>query len=112
MTDEPSTAGDGSPPHGDSTADAPARSATLRTTLADADVVAAAVRPDNTPQIDTRVEREADGPDVVVTTIARSTTGGLRTTVDDYAVNLAVARDVVQHANRHADTQTHTTHDQ
>ena len=111
MTDERSASDDGSPPRGDATTGA-TRSATLRTTLADADVVAAAVRPDNTPQIDTRVEREADGPDVVVTTIERSTTGGLRTTVDDYAVNLAVARDVVQHANRHADTQTDTTHDQ
>ena len=94
------------------------RTATIRTELDDAEIVAASVRPDNTPQIDTRVERGGDDrtdattdgrPDAVgtvVTTVERDTTGGLRTTVDDYVVNLAVAREVVQAAKRHADDTT------
>jgi len=49
--------------------------------------VAAAVAPDNTDEVATR----ADGPRVV-TTVERETTGGLRSTVDDYVVNLTVAR--------------------
>ena len=84
------------------------RRATIRTRLDDADTVAAAVRPDNTPEIDTRVESgEESGPDAVVTTVSRETTGGLQTTVDDYVVNLTVARRVVQTAKRHAVTDTH-----
>lgn len=94
------------------------RTATIRTELDDAEIVAASVRPDNTPQIDTRVEhgndgradattdRRPDGVGTVVTTVERETTGGLRTTVDDYVVNLAVARKVVQAAKRHADDTT------
>lgn len=62
------------------------RRAEIRTELADAETVAAAIRPDNTDQMQTRVE---DG--AVVTTIERETTGGLRSTVDDYVVNLDVA---------------------
>jgi hypothetical protein len=85
------------------------RSATVRTELDDADIVAASVRPDNTPEIDTRVERDADGVGTVVTTVERETTGGLRTTVDDYVVNLAVARQVAQAGNRFADQQSDTT---
>ncbi|USZ68812.1 KEOPS complex Pcc1-like subunit [Halorussus salilacus] len=83
----------------------PTRTATIRTEHDDAEIVAASVRPDNTPQIDTRVERES-GVERVVTTVERETTGGLRTTVDDYVVNLAVAQEVVQTAKRHADTTT------
>jgi len=48
--------------------------------------VAAAVRPDNTDQMTTRVDRDA-----VVTTIERDSTSGLQSTVDDYVVNLRVA---------------------
>ncbi|NEU56767.1 KEOPS complex subunit Pcc1 [Halorussus sp. MSC15.2] len=73
------------------------RSATIRTELDDAAILAASVRPDNTPEIDTRA---ADG--VIETSIERETTGGLRTTVDDYVVNLAVAQEVAQAARRHA----------
>ena len=62
------------------------RRAEVRTELDHSDVVADAVRPDDTAQIATRVE---DG--AVVTTIERETTGGLRSTVDDYVVNLDVA---------------------
>lgn len=68
--------------------------AEIRTTHDDPEVVARALRPDNTPEIDTRVRGER-----VVTTIERETTGGLRTTIDDYVVNLTVATEV-QHADR------------
>jgi hypothetical protein len=65
------------------------RRAEIETTHGDAETaraVAAALRPDNTPEVDTRV----DG-DRVVTTIERETTGGLQSTVDDYVVNCTVA---------------------
>ncbi|WP_135304506.1 KEOPS complex subunit Pcc1 [Haloarcula amylovorans] len=48
--------------------------------------VAAAVSPDNTDEMTTRVEDDA-----VVTTVERDSTGGLQSTVDDYVVNLRVA---------------------
>ncbi|NHN58363.1 KEOPS complex Pcc1-like subunit [Halorussus sp. JP-T4] len=67
----------------------------MRTEVDDAAVLAASVRPDNTPEIDTRAKGG-----VVETSIERGTTGGLRTTVDDYVVNLAVAQEVVQAAKR------------
>jgi hypothetical protein len=66
------------------------RTATVRTRFADADVarrVAAALDPDNTAEMTTRV----DGA-TVETTIVRETTGGLRTTTDDYVTNLQVAQ--------------------
>jgi len=53
---------------------------------AGAERVAAAVRPDNTAEMTTRVEGDA-----VVTTIERDNTSGLQSTVDDYVVNLRVA---------------------
>lgn len=77
------------------------RRATVRTELADAERVAAAVRPDNTPEMATRVD---DG--AVVTTIERETTGGLRATLDDYLVNLGVAQTTGVHADRHHHTDT------
>ncbi|EFW91663.1 hypothetical protein ZOD2009_12452 [Haladaptatus paucihalophilus DX253] len=75
------------------------RRATIRTELEDAERIAAAVVPDNTPEIDTSVE---DG--TIVTHIERETTGGLQTTIDDYVVNLSVATQVVQTANQHTNT--------
>jgi hypothetical protein len=63
--------------------------ATLRTRHDRPEVVAAAVRPDNTAEMTTRV---AVDEGVVVTTIERDTAGGLRTTVDDYVANLTVAQ--------------------
>lgn len=51
-----------------------------------ATAVAAAVRPDNTAEMSTRVTGAT-----VETTIERETTGGLRSTADDYVVNLQVA---------------------
>ncbi|MFB6183028.1 MAG: KEOPS complex subunit Pcc1 [Haloarculaceae archaeon] len=62
------------------------RRATVRTTHDDPAAIAASLRPDNTPEMDTRV----DG-DCVVTDLARETTGGLASTLDDYVVNLLVA---------------------
>ena len=62
------------------------RRAEIRTAVARPEAVAAALSPDNTPEMRTRVE---DG--AVVTTIERETTGGLQSTVDDYLVNLDVA---------------------
>jgi tRNA threonylcarbamoyladenosine modification (KEOPS) complex Pcc1 subunit len=72
------------------------RTATIRTDVDDPAHVAAAVRPDNTSEMETRVE---DG--AVVTRIERDDTSGLHSTVDDYVVNLTVAVEVAQHANRH-----------
>ena len=63
--------------------------ARVETTHADAATVAAAVVPDNTDSMTTRV----DG-DTIVTEIERETTGGLQSTVDDYVVNLTVAETV------------------
>ncbi|PSP80409.1 KEOPS complex Pcc1-like subunit [Halobacteriales archaeon QS_4_69_225] len=65
------------------------RRATVRTTHDRPGVVAAALRPDNTAEMSTRVDGRT-----VVTTIERDSTGGLRTTVDDYVTNLQVAQRV------------------
>jgi len=75
------------------------RRATIRTAVAHPERVAAALRPDNTQEMDTRVE---DG--AVVTTIERETTGGIRSTAADYVVNLDVAVRTAQLAERHTDT--------
>lgn len=81
--------------------------ATLRTRHDAPAVVARAVRPDNTDAIETTVaDGDADerpGADGaagghVVTRIERPTTGGLRSTVDDYVVNLRVAERVAASA--------------
>jgi len=48
--------------------------------------VAAAIEPDNTDEMTTRVDGET-----IETTIDRETTGGLHSTADDYVVNLDVA---------------------
>jgi hypothetical protein len=76
------------------------RSATVRTEVTDPELVAACVRPDNTAEMSTGVE---DG--AVVTRIDRDDTAGLQSTVDDYVVNLTVAAEVAQTANRHATHQ-------
>ncbi|AXR78451.1 KEOPS complex subunit Pcc1 [Natrarchaeobaculum sulfurireducens] len=67
------------------------RRATIRTTHDDPDLVARALRPDNTDEMETTVDGDA-----VVTRIDRGTTGGLHSTVDDYVVNLEVATDIAQ----------------
>ena len=75
------------------------RRATIRTTHHAADLVAGALAPDDTES--TAVT--ADG-DTVVCRIERPTTGGLRSTVDDYVVNLRVATRIVERAGEHAGT--------
>jgi len=70
--------------------------ASVETTHADAATIAAALRPDNTPSMSTRV----DG-DVVRTQIERETTGGLQSSVDDYVVNLTVAETVARTTREH-----------
>lgn len=64
------------------------RRATIRTTHEDDDatLVARSLAPDNTDEMETRTEG-----DRVVTTVARESTSGLRSTVDDYVVNCRVA---------------------
>jgi hypothetical protein len=53
-------------------------------------LVAAALVPDNTDEMSTRVTDSA-----VETTIERDSTGGLRTTADDYVTNLTVAQQII-----------------
>ena len=86
-----------------------ARRATIRATHPAADLVARALAPDDTES--TAVT--ADG-DAVVCRVERPTTGGLRSTVDDYVVNLRVATRVVDRASEHAaatDTRPNSTVD-
>ena len=80
-----------------STADewsAPTRTATIRTIHADAAVVAAALAPDNTESMSVSVDGDA-----IAARIERPTIGGLRSTVDDYVVNLRVADRMVASAD-------------
>lgn len=49
-------------------------------------MVAAALAPDNTDEMETRVDGAR-----VVTDIERETTGGLQSTMDDYVVNVRIA---------------------
>jgi hypothetical protein len=66
--------------------------------------IARAVRPDNTDRIGTAVEGGA-----VVTTVERTSTGGLQATVDDYVVNLRTAAQLTDTADTNtADTNTDT----
>lgn len=64
--------------------------ATIRTSHDHPELVAAALVPDNTDEMSTRVTES-----VVETTIERETTGGLRTTADDYVTNLTVAQQII-----------------
>ncbi|RQG98180.1 KEOPS complex subunit Pcc1 [Natrarchaeobius oligotrophus] len=82
------------------------RRATIRTIHDDPELVARALGPDNTDEMETVVEsaeeRASDDDErggEVVTRIERDSTTGLHSTVDDYVVNLAVAVDVA-HAGR------------
>lgn len=82
----------------------PTRRARIETTHADratAARIAAAIRPDNTTEMTTRV----DG-DRIVTEIHRDSTGGLQTSVDDYVVNVQVgAQLATQDREQSTDTQ-------
>ena len=62
------------------------RQAVVRTTHEDPQRIARAIRPDNTTEMTTQAD---DG--VLETRIDRSTTGGVRTSIDDYLVNVIVA---------------------
>ena len=73
------------------------RTATVRTEHADAATVAAALGPDETDSIRTRVDGDA-----VACTVVRPTTGGLQSTLDDHLVNLRVADSVIERAREHA----------
>ncbi|MFW5965306.1 MAG: KEOPS complex subunit Pcc1 [Halodesulfurarchaeum sp.] len=79
------------------------RTARITSTVDAPAVVAAALRPDNTDQMTT----ELDG-NTVVTTIERETTGGLRSTLDDYVRSLIVAGEIIDAANRHTTTPNST----
>lgn len=72
---------------------------TLRTTHERAEIVAAAITPDNTDEMETTVQEG-----VIRTTIERPTTGGLRATATDYIANLQVADAVASHANQSQQT--------
>ena len=84
------------------------RRATIRTTHDDPELLARALEPDNTEEMETSVERRDDGDHdaVVRTRIERETTGGLRSTVDDYVVNLDVACSIGRRTRRSTDSQT------
>ena len=105
MTDRSDPATDGSDrttdrtdaePTPDRANDSQLRTARLRTTHADAETVAAALRPDNTDSMEVAVEG-----DQLVTTVSRETTGGLQSTVDDTVVNLTVADAIVDTTRTH-----------
>ncbi|ELZ37389.1 hypothetical protein C471_12921 [Halorubrum saccharovorum DSM 1137] len=72
------------------------RTATVRTTHADAPLVAAALAPDETDSMTTRVDGDA-----IECVVERPTTGGLQSTVDDHVVNLRVADRLVERASEH-----------
>lgn len=71
------------------------RRATIRTVHERPAVLAAAIAPDNTDEMSTWVD-----DDTLVTTIDRDSTGGLRTTVDDYVANLIVAERITDTTTR------------
>lgn len=72
------------------------RQATIRSAVDWPEHIARAIEPDNTEEMETTIEDET-----VVTTIERDSTAGLRSTADDYVVNLTVAIEVARTANRH-----------
>ncbi|MXV62340.1 KEOPS complex Pcc1-like subunit [Natronorubrum sp. JWXQ-INN-674] len=76
------------------------RRATIRTTHDDPELVARALCPDNTDEMETVVDGDA-----VVTRIDRETTGGLHSNVDDYVVNLEVAMEVTERTRAGQDEQ-------
>ncbi|WP_435182696.1 KEOPS complex subunit Pcc1 [Halobellus sp. EA9] len=90
------TEGTDTEPNADPGRERALRTARLRTSHADAETVAAALRPDNTDSMEIAVEGDA-----LVTTISRETTGGLQSTVDDTVVNLTVAETIVDTVQTH-----------
>ena len=76
--------------------------ATIQTSHGDPQLVASAIRPDNTDDMRTSV---IDGG--LETHIERESTGGLLTTIDDYLVNLLV----VARIEAYEQTDMHTSND-
>lgn len=68
--------------------------ARIQTRSEHAAAIAAAIRPDNTTDMSTRVEA-----DEITTIIERDTLGGLQATVDDYVVNVDVATRIINNSN-------------
>jgi len=64
--------------------------AVVRTTHDDPALVAAVLAPDDTTEMETTV----DGATLTMT-VERATTGGLRSTTDDYVSNLTVAQQIL-----------------
>jgi len=64
--------------------------AVVQTTHDDPELVAAALTPDDTTEMETTV----DGSTLTMT-VERTTTGGLRSTIDDYVSNLTVAQRIL-----------------
>lgn len=70
--------------------------ATIESDVDSPAVVAAALAPDNTDDVDTQCVDQA-----VVTTIERDRPASLEATVDDYVRSLDVAVEIVQRAHQH-----------
>ncbi|PSQ55098.1 hypothetical protein BRD22_10530 [Halobacteriales archaeon SW_8_68_21] len=98
MVDDASSPDDAAPADGDAD-----RTATVRTTHADAATVAAALGPDETDSIRTRVDGDA-----VACTVTRPTAGGIQSTLDDHLVNLRVADRVIERGRAHTSTEPHS----
>lgn len=79
------------------------RTATIRTTHERAELLARALAPDNTDEMETSVEGD-DGDAAVVTEIERASTASLHSTVDDYVVNLEVACRIVERTTNQSET--------
>lgn len=78
--------------------------ATVETTHAGASILAAALSPDHTEDIETTVEEQT-----IRTAVTRSSTGSLQATVDDYLVNLIVATETRERIDIENMTTTETT---
>lgn len=74
--------------------------ATIRTEHDHPEVVAAAIEPDNTPEMSTTVEGAA-----VMTHIERTTAGGLRATITDYLRGISVADETARLVTAEDDDQ-------
>lgn len=64
--------------------------AVVRTTHDDPGLVAAALAPDDTTEMETTVSGST-----LIMSVERATTGGLRSTTDDYVSNLTVAQQIL-----------------
>lgn len=84
------------------------RRARIETTHSDdatARLLARAIRPDNTAEMETNAVDNR-----LVTTIARDSTGGLHSSIDDYVVNLHLAEQLLDQDGDSSTTTTRHTH--